>query len=470
MRLMLHSIGIVWQRTTKTENPIAERKCSYTNRGKGLFRLSKIKKKGCDFVRSGEAKVKSLLENEAEQVIELCSSLVKIPSVNPPGGTCQIASFINEKFLFYGIQSEIVAPCSSKPNVVATIHGNGPGLHLVFNGHMDTFPVPDEDRWSHDPFGGEIEDGRIYGRGAADMKGGLSACIQTVIFLHQLRDLFPGKISITCVSDEEGGGQWGSKYLLKTFPELYGDALINGEPSSPKNVRIGEKGQYWYRISCDTAGGHGAYAGLRPNAIRVLWNFVESLSLFLDIPIDVPLEIRRMMEEARDCYDSLLGQGSTDAALSQSLNIGNIQGGGSVNMIPEHCEAELDFRLPAGVSGEVVAKFVEEKAKDHPDCKILLFNANDASLTEPTHPLVQTMKLTAEEVCKRRIYPTYSLGGTEARLWRRKGIPAVTYGPNHHNMGAPEEYILVDELIDVVKVQTLGAFRYLLNQGNLSRA
>lgn len=410
-----------------------------------------------------------LLINESPGVIDLCRSLVRIPSEDPPGDTRMIASFIHDLLQKNDIASRLIFSDPKMPNVLASIQGNGPGLHLVFNGHMDTFPVPDKERWKHDPFGAEIVDGKLFGRGSADMKGGLACCIQSVILLNKMKHLFPGKISLTCVSDEEVGGHNGSKFLLKSFPELYGDALINGEPSSPDNIRIGEKGQYWYRISCKTMGGHAAYAGLKSNAIRDLWGLIQDLLLYLDQPIEVPVSIQEMMRDARECYDNLLGSGSTESALCQTVNIGNIRGGTSVNMIPESCEAEIDFRLPPGGTGDDLEAWVRRQNEKHPNCEIQRFNNNDCTITDPSHPLVLTMKSTAEEIRKHRVYTTYSLGGTEARLWRKEGIPAVTYGPNHQNMASPDEYVLVEDLLDVIKVQTLGAFRYLYNKGLCTR-
>jgi len=100
---------------------------------------------------------------------------------------------------------------------------------------------------------------------------------------------------------------------------------------------------------------------------------------------------------------------------------------------------------------------------NHPCCEITKFKSEDATLTDPSHPLVRTIKIAAEEVRGHKVFTTYSLGGTEARLWRVRGVPAVTYGPNHHNMASADEYILVEDILDVVKAQTLGAFRYLRN-------
>ena len=406
-------------------------------------------------------KLKELLSREAERVIAICCQLVQIPSEDPPGDTREIAAFIGGYLKGEGVDARIVSPHPEKPNVVAEVVGGRPGPTVVFNGHMDTFPVGDRARWSYDPFGGELADGRLYGRGSADMKGGLAACILSTVLLNGIRESLAGRVVLTCVSDEEVFGPWGTQYLLANVPEARGDALINGEPSSLDNVRVGEKGQYWFRFHMAADGGHAAYAALKPSAVRLMTAFLDRLS-------DLPAELSRvgeptwrMMEEARASYDALLCPGATDAALSASMNVGRIEGGLSVNMVPEHCTAEVDFRLPPGASPDCLRAWIASVMRDFPACSMEEYLAHDAQLTEPDHPLAAIARATAEEVLGREIYTTFSLGGTEARLWRRLGVPAVTYGPNHHNMGSPDEYIVAEELIDVTKVQALTALRFL---------
>lgn len=411
-----------------------------------------------------ENELKKILEDEGSSVVSLCRELVKRPSEDPPGDTRNIAGFIHDHFRKNGVESEIVAPHPEKPNVVATVHGGKPGPHVVFNGHMDTFPVGELTRWKYDPFGGILVDGRLYGRGAADMKGGLSACIHAVVLLNKIKANLPGKVSITCVSDEEVFGPWGTKYLLANNAALHGDALINGEPSSLENIRIGEKGQYWFRFTCHTEGGHGAYAALKQSAIYTMFNLLENLSNLPQELSEISEPVHQMMEAARTNYDSLLCEGATDAALSASMNIGTIKGGLSVNMVPECCVAEVDFRLPPGVPGNKLRNWISTNVSSFANCKYEEYDTQDAYLTNPGHSLAQIACLSAEEITGKKVFPTFSLGGTEARMWRKLGVPAITYGPNHHNMGSPDEYIIAKELITVLWVHSLTAFRF-MNSG-----
>ena len=403
----------------------------------------------------------NLLESLSEKSVELCKRLVQIPSEDPPGDTRGVAGFIDDFFRSNGIPSTIVSPHPEKPSVVAHIEGGVPGKHVVFNGHIDTFPVGDVTQWSHDPFGGEIVDGRLYGRGAADMKGGVAASMAAALILNEMKESLPGKVSFTCVSDEEVDGPWGTHYLLEHDPELYGDALINGEPSSIEHVRVGEKGIFQIALTLRTQGGHGAYAGLKSNAILDMQDLLRDLLTFESDAPAMDRAVRDMMERARASYESILGPGAMDAALRPSLNVGVICGGIMVNMVPEKCEARLDFRLPPGVDCAFVKAWLARKLASRDGVEYAVIKERDTYLTDPEHELVKIATESAREVRGKAVYNNYSLGGTEACLWRAKGVPAVTYGPNHHNMGSPDEYIFVDELPIVAKVHALTAWRFL---------
>ena len=111
----------------------------------------------------------------------------------------------------------------------------------MLNGHLDTFPIG-EARWSHPPLGADLEDGRIYGRGACDMKAGVAALVLAFVSPAEFRDTWNGELVLTLVGDEETGGRWGTQYLLANVEEAMGDAMLNADTGSPRVVRVGEKG------------------------------------------------------------------------------------------------------------------------------------------------------------------------------------------------------------------------------------
>ena len=259
-----------------------------------------------------------LLEDQVSRSVEICQELVRCPSEDPPGDTREVASYIESLLSQNGINTFIVSPHPEKPSVIATIEGKHPGKHFVFNGHIDTFPVGDISQWTQDPFGGRIVDGKLYGRGSADMKGGVASILAAALLLNQIKDQIHGKITLTCVSDEEVSGPWGTSYILENYPELFGDALVNGEPSSLEHIRIGEKGIYQVRLTVSTKGGHGAYAGLKTNAIIDAMDMLGSLLDFGNEAPGMDQNVRVLMEKSRISYDRILSTGALDAAIAQA--------------------------------------------------------------------------------------------------------------------------------------------------------
>src|SRR5262249_949074 len=108
--------------------------------------------------------------------------------------------------------------------------------------------------WSRDPWGGELIAGRIYGRGVPAMQCGTSASIFTFVYLSRIKERLKGRLTLTAVSDEETFGPRGARYLMGHHPEVHGDALLNGEPSSPLSVKFGEKGLLWIEFRLLTSG------------------------------------------------------------------------------------------------------------------------------------------------------------------------------------------------------------------------
>ncbi len=172
------------------------------------------------------------IEREAARILDFYRGFIRARSPNPPGDTREAASFICRFLESEKVPFRVVAPMIEMPNVVAFFDGSAPGRHLVLNGHIDVFPVGEATGWSVDPWGGELIDGRVFGRGACDMKAGTTASIFAYLLLHRMRTRLNGRLTLTAVSDEETFGPWGARYLLEHLPEVRGDAMLNGEPRS----------------------------------------------------------------------------------------------------------------------------------------------------------------------------------------------------------------------------------------------
>src|SRR5690606_39051772 len=202
------------------------------------------------------------IERDRDRLVEFLSGFIRAKSPNPPGDTREAAAHVRKLLDAEGIKYKIIDPQETMPNIVATFDGGQPGPHLVLNGHIDVFPVGAEE-WKHGAWSGAVADGKIWGRGASDMKCGTSCSIWTYIYLHRIREKLKGRLTLTAVSDEETFGPWGARYLIEHHrDEVLGDCCLNGEPSGRETIRFGERGLLWLAVTVKTRGAHGAYVHL----------------------------------------------------------------------------------------------------------------------------------------------------------------------------------------------------------------
>ncbi|MBI4641717.1 MAG: ArgE/DapE family deacylase [Candidatus Tectomicrobia bacterium] len=401
------------------------------------------------------------LEQTRDEIISLCSNLVRIPSENPPGDTRDVCRFIASYLDARGVKYDVIAPQETMPNIVATVQGKEPGKHLVLNGHMDVFPAGDRTLWDRDPFSGEVADGKIHGRGVSDMKAGVTASLITFLYLKELKEHWKGSLSLTTVSDEETFGPWGTDYLLTNFPHLRGDAGLSGEPSSCDIMNFGEKGLLWIEIECRGRSAHAAYPHWGKNAIKEMTEILKRLEGIEQIPFTLPDEVVKNFEEARDELERIRGAGATDVLMKITTNMGIIQGGMKVNLIADYCRAEFDFRVPIGVPLERIEKEVEKILKEYETVRYRVITKSEPNFSSTTHEIFQIVQQNATEVRGQAPIFSSGLGGTDMRLFRRYGVPSAVYGPRTYGMGAPNEYITVADLLDVTKVHALTAYDYL---------
>lgn len=401
------------------------------------------------------------LDRDSDAILGLVQRMVQIPSENPPGDTTDLAAYLADWLDERRLDHEVVAPQPTMPNIVASFDGGEPGPHLVLNGHLDIFPAGDHSQWSVDPYSGEVRDGKLFGRGVIDMKAGTAASFLTYAYLHGLKDQLPGKLTLTAVSDEETGGTWGTGYLLDNHPDVIGDCVLNGEPSTPYTIRFGEKGPIWLDMLVRTHGGHGAYTHVSRSAIQETAEIIRRIEGLADQEVTLPPDILERVEAARSELDAALGPGATDVVKQVTVNIGTIQGGVKTNVIAADCRTGVDLRTPVGLSAQSLLEQFEQILDDYPDASYELFKLSEPSVCPPDHEMVRIIQRNAEAVRGIRPKPAISIGGTDCRYWRWRGIPAYVYGPVPYNMGAADEYITLDDLYGTVRVHVLSAFDYL---------
>lgn len=144
-----------------------------------------------------------------ERVLALCRALIQVPSENPGGDTRSAADVVSAALDHPAITLQRYEPKPGCVNVVAVLRGASAGPRLVLNGHLDTYPVGPREGWTHDPLGGELADGRIWGRGAGDMKAGVAIMVNVMRVLAAQRQKLKGELVLTLVADEETGGRLG---------------------------------------------------------------------------------------------------------------------------------------------------------------------------------------------------------------------------------------------------------------------
>ncbi len=408
------------------------------------------------------------IEASRDELIAFFRDFVRIPTPNPPGDTTAAADFLRGFLDRHGLEHRTIAPKPDWPNLVADIRLGHPGRHLVLNGHIDVFPGGDEARWRHgSAWSGTVEDGRIYGRGSADMKCGTAASFVAFALLARHRDRLGGRLTLTAVSDEETGGRWGTGHLFEHHGDLVrGDCCLNGEPSSAHTVRYGEKAPLWLVLTARARGAHGAYVHLSDSATKIAVDLIERLEAVTAIRPDMPEAIARNLADptVRAALETGLGVGAADTVAAVTLNVVMVEGGLKTNMIPSECRVEADIRLPVGVPKATVLALVEEILQDFPQVTMeeqSLPEEEGANWCDPEGEMLRIIQDTAEHIVGIRPAPVITLAATDARFWRNAGIPAYIYGCAFDLVGTYDESVAIEEFLNVVRVHTLAAATYL---------
>jgi acetylornithine deacetylase/succinyl-diaminopimelate desuccinylase-like protein len=399
-----------------------------------------------------------------EQVLGFARRLIAAASPNPPGDTGAAAEVAAACLRETIPDAEVVLHRTSDlvVNLVARIRGAGPGPRVILNGHLDTYPVGDADAWTTDP-AGELRGDRLYGRGSADMKGGIAASMAALAALAATSRHWPGEAVLTLAGDEESMGPLGTRWLMDNVPHASGDWVIIGDAGSPHVLRFGEKGFLWIEVEARGRPAHGAHVHLGDNAIDRLRAALDRLDrAFGELRVDAPA-VREAIERSKPISEPLAGAGEAETLGRLTLNLGTIAGGMSPNLVPASARASADIRIPVGLSLEAVEGALAE-ALDLPGVSCRVLRRFAPNFTPPDHPLVTTCARVAREVLGHAVAANMRVGGSDSRWFRMAGLPTVVYGPTPHGMGGPDEYALVDELDQVARVHALTAFDMLRSQ------
>ena len=400
------------------------------------------------------------VKREESEIVAVCRELVRIPSENPPGDTTKVFGYAQELLHRWKIPFRLIEPAPGRQNLIATWDSGRPGKHLAFNGHLDVFPAGPRDRWTHDPYGGAVERGRLYGRGTTDMKGGVTASLFALRALRDRESDLAGRATLSLVCDEENFAEHGARHLVANHPEVLGDALINGEPSSPSIMRIGDKGLVWAEAVFRTTGGHAAYAHVSDNAIHRAMQFLQEVKAIEKWKSPLPAALARHLTSVERIMDRAIGKGATAVARRYVVSLGMIEGGVKVNMIAPECRVEIDTRIPIGGKVKPVIALLQKAAKKFGG-ELTVVNSTEPSVSSWDHPIFKIGKRVLERVAGQKTVFAVGLGCNDARLWRYAGVPGLIYGPTPHGMGTGDEYVEIADLLRVTMVHTATAMEYL---------
>ncbi len=402
------------------------------------------------------------VEGSLDRLVEVTQRLVAIASPNPPSDTFDVAAAAEALLReIPGIEIERVEPEPRIVSLIGRIRGRAPGRRLIFNGHLDTFPLLENLPWTVPPLGGVLKDGKLYGRGVCDMKGGIACSLLAATLLAENRDAWSGEIVLTLAGDEENMGSLGSGYLLKHFPHAAGDANICGDVGSPRVVRFGEKGLMWVEVEATGAPAHGAHVHKGTNAIDRLRTALDYLKRLEDVPFQPPPVVTNAIGKAKPISEPLSGVGEADTLSRVTVNIGTIEGGTSPNLVPTHAIARADIRLPVGITTDMLSAKLDEWLTPLEGVSWKAIRRFEPSFTEPGHEIVTRTASVAAEVLGETPAVNMRVGGSDSRWYRMFSVPTVVLGLTPFNMGGADEHVLVDELLAVAKIHTLVAYDFL---------
>ena len=405
------------------------------------------------------------IESRRDELVELTRDLIRFPTVNPPGEAYRpCAEYLGDRLKARGFAVEYVRAAGTpgdedrypRINVIAR-RESGPGPCVHFNSHIDV--VQAGSGWTLDPFAALVKDGKVFGRGACDMKGGLAASVIAVEALIDSGEPLPGTLEISGTADEESSGYGGVHYLAQRgyFSRPRVDHVIIPEPLNVDRVCIGHRGVWWAEIETHGRQAHGSMPFLGDCAVRHMHAFVEKLE--------------------RDLYPKL-AQRRTDmpvvpsGARQSTLNINSIHGGAAeasgypAPCVPDSCRMVIDRRLL--IEEEMndvkleVRQLLEQLAAERRDFRFTLRDIHEVrpSMTDRNGPVARTTAAAIRRVLGREPEFICSPGTYDQKHIDRVGKlhDCIAYGPGILDLAhQPDEYVVIDDMVNSAQVMALAA-------------
>lgn len=394
-----------------------------------------------------------LTEYEAD-LVAFTEALVAIPTENPPGAEYRAcADLIARKLTAIGLNytfletpAAAAAPGSAGPGYcILSSYGTG-GETLYFHGHYDVVPAT-----SPAQFQPRVSEGKLFGRGSADMKSGLASMIGAIQALKACEIPLRGRIGLTIVTDEETGGQRGSRYLAERgLLGQQGIGMLMPEPTSGV-VWNANRGAISLRVRIK---GKPAHVGLHYEGVNAFEQMVTVANALLDYKQDIVKRHTQYNVEREEGRPSILMMG------------GQCTGGSSFNLVPSSCTFTVDRRInPEEDLAEEKQRLLElfdQLRQRGIDLEIEVLQEGTSSGVSETHPVAQALSRAIEQVMGKP--PAFEMcpALTEIRFYADQGIPAFCYGPGLLTVShGPEEFVAVEQITKVALVYALAAVQIL---------
>ncbi|GIW71653.1 MAG: hypothetical protein KatS3mg102_1195 [Planctomycetota bacterium] len=402
----------------------------------------------------------ALPEAVHQECLAHLQALLRIDTSNPPGNERPAAEYVRDVLAREGIAAQLFEPAPGRANLVARLRSRGAAAPLLLSSHLDVVPV-ERERWSVEPFGGEVREGAVWGRGAVDMKGMTALELTSLLLLHRSRAPLARDVILLCLADEEAGMEYGSRWMVEHAPEAIRagwclnevggfSSSLGGQTVYP--IGVAEKGFVWLELSAEGMAGHGSLPPpsaaigelaralvrlgrrplarhLHPAARRFIAEAAAAAGGLRGLvlrallhPILAPLALRLIAAAEPDKARAL------SAMLHLTVSPTVLRAGNKENVIPSVARAVLDCRFPPGMDAETAIAAVRRRVGPR-------LGVRELARGRPTQAPTATalFRLLCETVERRdpgaRAVPWLNVGFTDAAELSRLGICCYGFFP-----------------------------------------
>ncbi len=429
-----------------------------------------------------------LLKEVEYEVTNFLSELIRINTTNPPGNETPAAKYVAETLGRDGFICDFLESAPERGSVITRLKGTGEKPNLLLLSHLDVVAA-DPKEWNVDPFGGVVNDGFVWGRGALDMKGMTAIEVIVIKLLKRNNVKIKGDVILAATADEEQGGLSGVDYLLRNYPEkIFAPYVLNeggglAMPTQKGNVftvQTAEKGILWFKVIAKGTPGHGSMPNMADNAIMRMNKVIANLGNYQSPVLLVPTvktfleEIARQDPTLKEPFSRLLANPKlSDQILDELSKISPqlaeeirprlrmtitptiIHGGAKENVIPSECETVFDCRILPGQESAQTIGLIKSLLGEVDLEKLVLEELqrqepSESTAETPLYTIIANILREFEPNCG--VTPVLTTGGTDSRFFRRKGSICYGFQPRYQEISSGKVVKLehgIDERISI---------------------